>query len=158
MKPILSLLMLLGAVVTCQASYFEDWIIEGKVISVCGKEETAQILADKPDISVFGKNFIGLQIKLTNCIPVGGHGGTKCKNGLTRVIVLSYDPNLMKAPPAKDMLLKIRYSYSDSARKTSSRYGPGCCVNPSNLFLIFPKSTITLTIRNVRLTEIHYIS
>lgn len=115
MKPILFLLLLFVSVAACQASYYEDWLIEGKVIGVSGKEETAKILKDNPNICVIGKSFAGLKIKLTKCMPIAGHGRTKCKIGQTRVIVLSYDPKLVKVPLSQNMLLKIRYYYSDSA-------------------------------------------
>ncbi len=105
----------MATVVNLQASYSEVWTIEGKVSRVYTEEEKAKLIKEHPEISVVGKNNIGLQITVTNCVQVGGHRGTECRKGMTQEIVLSYDPELIKFAPAQHMLLKIRYTYSDNA-------------------------------------------
>lgn len=115
MKAIFLLLTLFATAVNLQASYSEEWIIEGKVSRVYTEEEKAKLIKEHPEISVVGKTNIGLQITVTNCVPVGGHRGTECRKGMTQDIVMSYDTELIKFTPTQHMLLKIRYTYSDSA-------------------------------------------
>ena len=109
------LCLIIGLGVPCLASYYEDWIIEAKVLEVYDEKTTAKFLKENPEIQVMSKNFAGMKIKLTKCEIKEGHGKNKCQEGQERVIVMDFDPKKVKPPFTKDMVLRMLYYYSDSA-------------------------------------------
>lgn len=135
MKTIFLLLALMATTVNLQASYYEEWIIEGTISRVYTKEETAKILADRKNINIVGENYAGIQFKTTKCNLAAGHGATKWKDGIIQNIVVSFDPKLIKFTPAKHMRIKVRYSYSDSATPSGEHVE-----NIWNLIAILPES------------------
>lgn len=115
MKAFLTLIVIVASITTLQASYFEHWMIEGKVTRVYDAAATRKLLEDNPEFGVVPGDHVGLRITLDKCFPVGGHGGTKCKEGETRDIVLGHDPKAVAFTPSVGMRLRMSYIYSDSA-------------------------------------------
>ena len=98
----------------CHASYYENWFLEAEILEVYEKGKTREMLAKNRAIGT-GKTFIGMKVRIRKCVFKEGHGKDRCKKDTDIVIVLNYDPKSSNGKFAKDMVLKIRYNYSNGA-------------------------------------------